>query len=207
MGGVLTEEHFNETSTVTHNPYHYSKVLAEKEAWKMSREQTRWDLVVICPGLVLGPPLSQASESGSLFLMDELLRGELFFGVPNLFFCTVDVRDVAAAHVGAADTTAATAAGRRYIVAAPKMAAFVDVARSFRRLCGGSLVIPTHRLPDALVRVLGPLFGLTQTWLARNLGVEFKVDNSRSVKELGLEYTPLEETLEEHYRGWKAMRK
>ncbi|KAL8377945.1 hypothetical protein RB595_008570 [Gaeumannomyces hyphopodioides] len=204
MGGVLTEEHFNETSTVTHNPYHYSKVLAEKEAWKISREQARWDLVVICPGLVLGPPLSQGSESGSLFLMDELLRGDLFFGVPNLSFCTVDVRDVAAAHAKAA--AAAAVAGRRYIVAAADMVAFVDVARSFRRLCGGSLVIPTHRVPDALVRVLGPLFGLTQTWLGRNLGVRFEVDNSRSVKELGVEYTPLEETLEEHYKGWKAMR-
>ncbi|KAL8343813.1 hypothetical protein RB601_004363 [Gaeumannomyces tritici] len=206
MGGVLTEEHFNETSTVTHNPYHYSKVLAEKEAWRISKEQARWDLVVICPGLVLGPPLSRGSESGSLFLMDELLRGDLFFGVPNLYFCTVDVRDVAAAHAKAAAAAASVVAERRYIVAAAEMAAFVDVARSFRGLGGGSFTIPTHRVPDALVRVLGPLFGLTQAWLGRNLGVRFEVDNSRSVKELGVEYTPLEETLEEHYKGWKAMR-
>ncbi|KAJ0267691.1 hypothetical protein COL940_014116 [Colletotrichum noveboracense] len=73
MGGTLSEKYFNDTSTVTHNPYHYSKVLAEKEAWEIAKEESRWDLVVVCPGLVLGPPLSAGSDSGSLFLIDELL--------------------------------------------------------------------------------------------------------------------------------------
>ncbi|KAJ0299907.1 hypothetical protein Brms1b_012979 [Colletotrichum noveboracense] len=77
MGGTLSEKYFNDTSTVTHNPYHYSKVLAEKEAWEIAKEESRWDLVVVCPGLVLGPPLSAGSDSGSLFLIDELLSGKL----------------------------------------------------------------------------------------------------------------------------------
>ncbi|KAF6839166.1 cinnamyl-alcohol dehydrogenase-like protein [Colletotrichum musicola] len=200
MGGVLSEEHFNETSTATHNPYHYSKVLAEKEAWRIAKGETRWDLVVICPGLVLGAPLSGGSDSGSLFLIDELLGGKLFFGVPNLGFATVDVREVAAAHVRAAETPAASG---RYIVAAGEMASFIDMARCFRKM-GGSMFVPEHVLPDFCVRMLGPLFGLTQKWIERNLGVRFAVDNSRSIRELGIEYRPLEDTLREHYKAWKA---
>jgi nucleoside-diphosphate-sugar epimerase len=137
--------------------------------------------------------------------MEELLRGELFFGVPNLFFATVDVRDVATSHVRAAGTPAA--AGRRYvIVSGREMVAFVDVARTFRELGGRSLLIPTHRLPDPLVRLIGPLFGLTQLWIARNLGVRFDVDNSRAVEELGMEYRPLAETLADHHKAWTALR-
>ncbi|KKY36953.1 putative leucoanthocyanidin reductase [Diaporthe ampelina] len=105
---VMSHDYFNETSTVKHNPYHYSKVLAEKEAWRLFEEhqksgQRRWDLVVICPAFVLGPTLTTSSESGSLFLMDELLSGLMFYGVPELSFLPVDVRDVAAAHIRAAE--------------------------------------------------------------------------------------------------------
>lgn len=204
MGGVLTQDHFNETSTVTHNPYHYSKVLAEKEAWTILKRQNRWDMVVICPGLVLGPALSGGSDSGSLFLMDELLSGQLFFGVPDLYFATVDVREVAASHVAGAEV--AEAAGRRYIVAAAETAAFIDVARIFRRQEGASRLIPAHGIPHVVTRCLGPLFGLTRRWMSRNLGVRFAVDNGRSVGELGIRYRPLEETLVDNFQTWRAMR-
>nr|RBR02306.1 hypothetical protein FVER53263_10141 [Fusarium verticillioides] len=87
---ILAESYFNESSSVAHNPYHYSKVVAEKEAWKIQKAQSRWDMVAICPGLVLGPSLTAGSDSGSLFLLDELFSGQLWFGVPDLSFCTVD---------------------------------------------------------------------------------------------------------------------
>ncbi|KAL2820279.1 hypothetical protein BJX63DRAFT_380361 [Aspergillus granulosus] len=83
---TLSPEYFNTTSTVSHNAYSYSKVLAEKEAWKYYEAQPtppRWKLVTINPGLVLGPSLSPTSESGSLSLIDQLLRGELFLGGRN----------------------------------------------------------------------------------------------------------------------------
>ncbi|KAF3802213.1 Bifunctional dihydroflavonol 4-reductase/flavanone 4-reductase [Colletotrichum gloeosporioides] len=200
MGGTLSEKYFNETSTVTHNPYHYSKVLAEKEAWEIAKEESRWDLVVVCPGLVLGPPLSAASDSGSLFLIDELLSGKLFFGVPNLNFATVDVREVVMAHIKVASTP--TASGR-YIVASRDMTHFLEISKLFRSL-SKSMLIPDHLLPDFLVRVIGPLFGLTRKWISRNLGTKFAVDNSRSIKELGIKYRPLETTLREHYQAWKG---
>ncbi|OLN96107.1 Tetraketide alpha-pyrone reductase 2 [Colletotrichum chlorophyti] len=52
--------------SVTQYPYIYSKMVAEREAWKFHDAQNRWSLVVINPGLVIGPPLTPESASGSL---------------------------------------------------------------------------------------------------------------------------------------------
>ncbi|EGH26731.1 cinnamyl-alcohol dehydrogenase-like protein, partial [Pseudomonas amygdali pv. mori str. 301020] len=34
-GSTLTEDYFNTSSTLETNPYHYAKVEAEKEAWRI----------------------------------------------------------------------------------------------------------------------------------------------------------------------------
>lgn len=201
---VMSHDYFNETSTVKHNPYHYSKVLAEKEAWKIVEEhqqsEQRWDLVVICPAFVLGPTLTSSSESGSLFLMDELLSGLMFYGVPDLSFLPVDVRDVAAAHIRAAELKEAYG---RYIVGPPKTTTFLEISKHFKKLRKGTPWLPSFQLPTALVRIVGPLFGLSQKWMSSNLGVKFAVDNTRSISELGLNYRSLEETLNDHYASWE----
>jgi dihydroflavonol-4-reductase len=48
---TLAEEYVNTTSTAESNPYHYTKVLAETEAWRLCGAQTRWSLVAINPGM------------------------------------------------------------------------------------------------------------------------------------------------------------
>lgn len=204
--GVLSEKHFNETSTVKHNPYHYSKVMAEKEAWKMyeAQEKKHWHLVVLCVSLVLGPTPAASSESGSLFLMDELLSGWMFYGVPDLYFAVVDNRDVAAAHIHAAEV--ANAKGR-YIISHSTVLNFLQISTHFKKLRNGSMWLPAHKLPTALVRILGPLFGLTQKWMSRNLSVKYTVDNTRSVEELGLQYRSVEDTLDAHYASWQKNKK
>ncbi|THV84014.1 cinnamoyl-CoA reductase [Aureobasidium pullulans] len=54
---TLTESHWNTTSTATSSAYSYSKVAAEREAWKICHAQSRWDLIAINPGLVIVPRL------------------------------------------------------------------------------------------------------------------------------------------------------
>jgi len=68
-GQVMTEEMWNTSSTETHNAYSYSKTIAEKEAWDISKKQTRWKLVVVNPCMVLGPSLSNNPTSGSFETM------------------------------------------------------------------------------------------------------------------------------------------
>lgn len=205
-GSVLSERYFNETSSARHNPYHQSKVLAEKEAWRLHDAQSprRWHLVVLCPGLVLGPTPAAASESGSLFLMDELLAGWMFYGVPDLSFVLVDVRDVATAHIKAAELQ--TASGR-YLICQPETTSFLHISKHFKKLRNGSIWLPAHRVPNFVTRVVGPLFGLTQLWMSRNLGVQFKADNSRSIEELGITYRSREQTLDDHYKSWGDLKR
>ena len=39
--GIFTEEIWNTSSSLEHQPYSYSKTVAEKEAWEINRKQTR----------------------------------------------------------------------------------------------------------------------------------------------------------------------
>jgi nucleoside-diphosphate-sugar epimerase len=202
--GTLSEDYFNTTSTLDNNPYHYAKTVAELEAWSLAREQDRWDMITINPGLVLGPSLGTSSDSGSLFLMNELMSGYFFYGAPNFSFTFVDVRDVAAAHIRAAELESASG---RYILARPGMVSMGQMSRIIRDRHPGRLTLPRHGVPDAAVRVLGPLFGLTQDYIRKHLGITFPVDNHRSVEELGISYRAVEETVLDHYDAWREQRR
>ncbi|GFF22458.1 NAD(P)-binding protein [Aspergillus udagawae] len=200
---TLSAEYFNTTSSVKYNAYPYSKVVAEKEAWRLHNAQpqpARWRLVTINPGLVLGPSLSSTSESGSLSLLDQLLRGQLLLGVPDMWFAIVDVREVATAHIRAAENLESHG---RYILADRTTHSFVEIACVLRSITQSSL-IPRRKIPNFLVRMSGPLLGLSQKWLKLNLGIPFDIDNRPSLDDLKIVYRPLEETLADHYRSWKT---
>lgn len=201
---TLTEEYVNTTSTLENNPYHYAKTVAELAAWDLVRKQDRWSMVTINPGLVLGPSLGTASDSGSLFLMNELMSGYFFYGAPNFSFTFVDVRDVAAAHIRAAEVESASG---RYILARPEMVSMRQMSRIIRRRHPRRLALPRHGVPDAAVRILGPRFGLTQDYIRKHLGIRFPVDNHRSVDELGISYRPVEQTVLDHYDAWREQRR
>ena len=76
-GGVFTDEHWNTTSSVDHQPYSYSKTVAEQEAWRYQKAQDRWDMVTVHPGMVFGPALTKASDSASLSTMKQFTDGTL----------------------------------------------------------------------------------------------------------------------------------
>ncbi|RMV79599.1 Cinnamyl-alcohol dehydrogenase-like protein [Pseudomonas caricapapayae] len=200
---TLTEDYFNTSSTLETNPYHYAKVEAEKEAWRICEAQSRWSLVTINPGMILGPSLTPASDSGSLFLLDEMFRGYFFYGMPDLSLTTVDVRDVAAAHIIAANKPDAHG---RYILAEKRMISFVEIASIVRRLHRRPWLLPRYQIPDAIVRLIGPFFGLTQDYLSKHLGIRFTVDNQRSVDDLGIRYRSIAQTLTDHYHCWDKQR-
>ncbi|MGW6736449.1 NAD-dependent epimerase/dehydratase family protein [Streptomyces sp. NPDC055013] len=200
---VLSERHFNTTSTVENNPYHYAKTVAERAAWDAEAAQGRWRMVSVNPGLILGPSLTPTSESGSLFLLEELFKGYFFYGAPDFSFTTVDVREVADAHIAAARNPDAKG---RYILAARTMTSFQEMSRMIRARHPRDLRLPRTALPHWPVRVLGPAFGLSQDYIRKHLGIRFQVDNSRSVNELGITYRPIEQTVLDHYEAWRNQR-
>jgi nucleoside-diphosphate-sugar epimerase len=200
---TLAEEYFNTSSTLETYPYHFAKVEAEKEAWRISREQSRWSFVTINPGLVLGPSLTLGSESGSLFLLDGMMRGHFFYGLPDWSMATVDIREVAQAHIAAARDPNAKG---RYILAKPEMTSLVEMSCMLRKVHKFPLLLTKYQLPNWLVMTFGPWWGLRRDYMRKHLGIRFKIDNARSIAELGVVYRPLEETLVDHYRSWLALK-
>lgn len=198
---TLSEKYWNETSSTTNNPYSYSKVVAEREAWKLCDAQPRWDLVVINPGLVVGPSLSPESASGSLYMLEAMYRGENKMGAAELHYPVADVRDVAEAHVKAGENAEAKG---RFIIASERSLSLLDMADYVRPVHRQPKLLPTRNLPKLLVYAAGPFIGVTMKWVSRNIGIGYKVDRSRSVNELGVVYRPLEEVFAHHYAAWAA---
>ena len=195
-GNVITEQHWNTSSSVDHQPYNYSKVAAEREAWAMNERQSRWDLITVNPGLVLGPSLTKASASTSLEFIRQLADGTMFPGAPNLHLPIVDVRDVALAHIRAGFTP--TANGRHLISAAD--ATPLELGRILRAEFGGKYKFPRITVPKPLVWLVAPMAGFTRKFVRQNVGHRVCIDSSKSCKKLGLEYRPLRQTLVEHFQ-------
>jgi nucleoside-diphosphate-sugar epimerase len=191
-----SEADWNTTSTLRDGPYHLSKTLAEKEAWRLADAQDRWRLVVINPGFVLGPALSARPDGTSVSTITKLLDGTARTGMPDMYNPVVDVREVATAHAEAALRDDAEG---RHIIAA-EVASFVQIAEELR-VAFPSRPLPRRKLPTPLVYLLGPVaVGYTWGYIRRNLGHPFTVDNSRGRDQLGLHYRPMAETLRDQGR-------
>lgn len=193
--GIFNEGHWNITSSVSHQPYPFSKVQAEKKAWAMQGAQSRWSLVTINPGLVMGPSLTQLSQSTSMDVMRDLGNGAQRTGVPNLEFGLVDVRDVAEAHILAAFQPKAEG---RFIVNAETIS-LLRMA-SILRLRYPKYPLPFMEVPKWVVRWVAPVMaGLSMKYIDLNVGYPIAFDNSRSQKLLGLSYRSVSQTLWEHF--------
>jgi len=191
--GIFTENEWNTTSNLNHAPYSYSKTLAEREAWKIAEEQNQWDLIVINPGFVLGPSLTNRIDSTSIDFMLSMINGKYKSGVPALYFGIVDVRDIAKAHILAG--TKASVSGRHILVA--KTISFFEIANILKKE-NGKYPLPKGKIPKFLVYLIGPLQGLSWKYTKLNVGIPINFDNSYSKKDLGIEYTPIEKTLNDH---------
>ena len=192
--GIFTEEHWNVTSSVKHQPYPYSKTLAEKEAWQIAKAQDNWDLLVINPGFILGPSLNKSNFGVSTEFMINMGNGKFKSGVPDGTHGIVDVRDVAKAHILAGFTPEASG---RHITAAHNKS-FVDMALVLRKNFP-NLPLPKGSLPKPIAWIVGPLFGLTRKYVARNFNINIAFDNSYIRKDLGMEFISFEKTLKDHF--------
>ena len=171
-------------------PYLRSKTLAEREAWRLADEAGAPALTTINPGFVIGPPLGR-SWGTTVEVVSRILRAK-DPAVPPLGFPTVDVRDVAAAHVRALDTDAAR--GRRIPTAARflwmgQMADAIAAALPHRR-------IVTRRAPAWLVRGIA-LFDPAVKSVVPNLNRRDEVETATAREVLGLTFRdPLEAVVE-----------
>jgi dihydroflavonol-4-reductase len=189
--GVLTEKEWNSTSTLKHQPYNYSKLLAEKKAWEMMEQQNRWDMTVINPGFVMGPAINPNAKSESISFFKQLIDGSSKMGVPSLEFGIVDVRDLAEAHFNAGSIESAKG---RHILCAGTLT-MLGIANIIREKAGDKYPLPKKELPKFMLYLFAPLVGITYKFIKNNVGWPVKFDNSKSKKELNVNYRPLQETI------------
>ncbi|MCP4936059.1 MAG: NAD-dependent epimerase/dehydratase family protein, partial [bacterium] len=196
--GVFTEEIWNTSSTLAHNPYSYSKTVAEKEAWKINEAQSRWDLVVINPTLVIGPGINPHATSESFNLIKQMGDGTLKAGAPKWGFGVVDVRDLAEAHYKAGFTPEAKG---RHITSGHNTDMFA-LSQTLLNKYGKDYPIPRRALPKWLLWLIGPLVDKTMTRkiIARNINLPWKGDNSKGISEQGMSYRPLAESMNDFFQ-------
>lgn len=194
--GIFTEDHWNDTSSVDHQPYNYSKTLAEREAWDISERQGRWDLVVVNPGLVLGPSLSKDSHSESVRTIMRLSDGTFKLGVPQLWLPIVDVRDVAQAHFNAAFMPEANG---RYILVAGEIT-LLELSSCLRKKFGAKFPFPKRQVPKSLMWLIAPIYDITRTFVCRNVGYPITMSNRYSREHLDMSYRPIDQTVIDHFQ-------
>lgn len=196
--GMFTEADWNTSSSLTHQPYSYSKTLAEQEAWNIAKSQDRWDLVTVNPSLVIGPGINPFATSESFSLIKQFGDGTMKMGVANYGMGLVDVRDVAQAHMAAGFSPNAQG---RYITSGYN-SSFPAIAQILRESFGTAYPLPTKTLPKAFVWLVAPLVdkAITRKVVSRNIGWPFVADNSKGGRELGMTYRPLKDSLTEMFQ-------
>jgi dihydroflavonol-4-reductase len=120
----------------------------------------------------------------------------LLTGAPDLAMGMVDVRDVARAHVLAGFEPSAHG---RYITNA-RTVTMLQIGRILRQRFGRSYPFPYTTVPKAAFRFVAPFAGYSREFVDKNVGWPLAFDNTRSTKELGLEYHPAEDTIADHFQ-------
>lgn len=171
---LLDETTFSDPSVCEEEKQWYilSKTLAENAAWTFAKDNNL-DLVVMNPGLVIGPVL-QPTINFSVDVVIDFIRPHFIKG-KNTFnrkhHRLVDVRDVARAHIKALETPSAKG---RYIIDAP-IVTTEEIEKILREF-----------FPDLCIAHENEEIDLNS--------MTYKV-NVEKVKSLGIEFTPTETSL------------
>ena len=190
------ESHWNTTSNAHHQPYSYSKTLAERLAWEIAGGQNRWDLVAVNPGLVLGPGLSRHTSAEGVLVMRDFGNGYYRFGAPELEFAIVDVRDVAEGHLRAG--LLPEARGRHILVS--ETLSLMDIASILRDHFGDGYPFPRQTVSKAVALMLAPRRQIPQAVARRNIGYPLRFDNRHAREALAMTFRPAADSIVDHFR-------
>jgi len=188
--GPLTEADWTDLDFPTLSPYVRSKTIAEQAAWKLAEEEgAKERLATVNPGAILGPLLHR-DPSFSLQTVQRLLKGTP--GLPRIGFSFVDVRDVADLHVKA--MLGEQASGERFI-AVDEFLWLAEVAAILRRELGPEAKkVPTRKVPDLLVKVMGR-FDPSVGSIVNQLGKKLTYSSEKARTELGWAPRPVADSI------------
>lgn len=179
--------------------YYRSKVQADQVVQAALEQHPDLHACFVLPGWMHGPGDAGPTAAGQLTL--DFLSQNLP-GVPPSTFAFVDARDVAAAHIAAAE---GGRRGERYLAAGRHIEAGALMAH-YEDVTG--ITAPRRRLPMALLVIFAflqevyarltsrpVLLSLATVLTMRAEADRTRFDHAKSERELGLRFRPIEETL------------
>lgn len=178
---AFDETDWSDVDDATMTPYAKSKTLAERAAWDFAADHPEMQLTAINPSLVLGAPLGDDFGT-SVGLIERLMDGRDPM-LPRVGFASVDVRDVATAHIRAMEDPATI--GKRYPLA-DRFLWFADLAEAVKRAAPQAKV-PTRVAPNVIIRILG-LFDRSVSTILPILGKEYALSADAARSDLGIEF-------------------
>lgn len=169
--------------------YFVSKVIAEKAAWDFVwNMKLHFTITTLFPSLVYGPNENLVGSTRSLKTssvnLHQLFNGLITEVPQNIFSALVVVRDLVNAHLLAYESV--TASNQRYLVFATSFN-----YQKFVNIIGGNLPELRETTPEG-----DPNGSLPEV---------FNLDNTKSVKELGITYRSLEMTVIDSVRRLKEI--
>ena len=186
-GEPLDETHWN---AELDNPYYRSKIESERAAWDTAR-QLGLPMVSVLPGAIVGPYAHRLTDT--MKFLDQVRQKKLALN-PKFHFNFVDVRDVAAAMIEAAERGRP---GERYILANQSCSSLADMLKALGDGTASGRVPPTAprwllasmaSLQQGLARVTGRPPELLRSQVRLFYGVRQVYDIGKARRELG--YSP-----------------
>ena len=186
----INEDSWNDLSKAM--PYPKSKTSAEKLAWQIYKEQKeeeKTELTCILPVFVLGPSIHSRILS-TMNIIKMMVQNKML--IANCSLSMVDIRDVAKAHLISLKEKVTD--GQRYILHNKAMW-LKDIAKVMHDEASKYGLKVNHTCCwDIKVKILAKFIKVL-SFFANNLGIIKEIDNSKSIKELKMDYIPIEKTL------------
>lgn len=150
------------------------------------------------PHWSLAPGINPHATSESFNLVKQFGDGSLKAGAPRMGFGAVDVRDLAEAHFKAAFTPEAKG---RYIISAHDTD-LRAMAQTLVEKYGDRYPILRRAMPRWLVWLVAPMVNkaMTRKIVSLNIDVSWKGDNSKGIREFGMQYRPLKESMNDFFQ-------
>jgi dihydroflavonol-4-reductase len=187
----LTEAHWNDLSSLTRNPYFFSKAEAEKAAWRfVEQNEPSFKLVSVLPGAVYGRSHTPAVNQAVVGVLG-LLKGEVPLLDAWAWFC--DAEDVAEVHVAAAENPNSEG---RYIVCCDNLSP-IEMADQLKE-CYEPFNKPTKVFPSWLIRTIAWFLPAgSSSFIRTNVGQgKWTVSHEKVEKELGVKIKPTKAVLQ-----------
>jgi nucleoside-diphosphate-sugar epimerase len=176
-----TEEDWNTTSSLKEGPYRLSKVLAERAAFEWAEKHHHVRLTSILPTFIIGPPLNKRADATSIKVVKNILDGtyKAEGGVAASAFGSVDVRDVALAHIRAFERPEAKG---RFILSSEKGVSRLSFCKVLKQ------EFPKLPIPEIETGEL--------KYVGGNV-INGKYSHAKAEKDLGIVFTPYEKSIVE----------